>query len=178
MLLARVKLGAYLKFLCFEIAYFSYTNRCVQPKKTKTMKSKLVSTNKTTKRLVWTILTVCLLTISCKKEKSRICELYDSEVEYAIGTIQSISTSPFKATYKYDFTAQGENYNGKEKAYGIGQKDETLIGKQFIVIYALGDPSNSDLNTDFLIETEADFDNFSSDYSSGPTPPDFPNNCK
>lgn len=116
--------------------------------------------------------------LGCKKEKTRICELYSSEVGYSIGTIQSFSSSPFKVTYKYDYSVSGTNFNGKEKAYGIGQKDEKLIGKQFIVIYAKGDNSNSDLNTDYLIETQQDFDDFKSKFASGPPSPDFPNNCK
>jgi len=141
------------------------------------MKKILNTCAKETKRFTLIILTSCIFLLSCKKEKSRICELYDSDIDYVIGTIQSINTSPFKATYEYDYTANGIDYNGKEKAYGIGQ-DEALIGKQFIVIYALGNPSNSDLNTDFLIETEQDFDDFKSEYSAEPPAPDFPNNCK
>lgn len=120
---------------------------------------------------------ICVLTLSCKKEKSRICELYSNDVGYAIGTIKSFVSTPLKVTYKYDYSINGTAYNAKEKVYGIGQKNETLVGKQFIVIYALGDQSNSDLNTDYLIESEQDFDDFKSDYSSGPPPPDFPNKC-
>jgi len=127
---------------------------------------------------ILTLIAMCVFSMSCKKEKSRICELYDGDVGYAVGTIQSVSSSPFKATYRYDYSIDETNYNGKEKAYGIGQKDETLIGKQFIVIYALRDQSNSDLNTDYLIESEQDFDDFESEFSSAPPSPDFPNNCK
>ena len=125
-----------------------------------------------------TLTVICIFILSCKKEKTRICELYSSDVGYSIGTIQSLNSSPFKVTYKYDYSVNGANYNGKEKAYGIGQKDEKLIGKQFIVIYAKGDNSNSDLNTDYLIESQQDFDDFKSKFTSGPPSPDFPNNCK
>jgi len=52
-----------------------------------------------------------------------------------------------------------------------------LIGKQFIVVYAWGEPSNSDLNTDFLIESDSDFQKFLSEYSTHPPPPNFPNKC-
>lgn len=123
------------------------------------------------------LLLVCILCVGCKKEKNRICELYDGSVEYAIGVIDKVSSSPGKATYTYSFQVGGDNYDGKEKAYGIGQKDETLVGKSFVVVYALGEPSNSDLNTDFLIESDADFQEFKQEYSSTPPSPDFPNKC-
>jgi hypothetical protein len=129
-------------------------------------------------KTILTLIAVCILTISCKKEKSRICELYSNEVGYAIGTIQSFISTPFKVTYKYDYSVGGTDYTGKEKAYGIGQTNERLIGKQFIVIYSIEDESNSDLNTDYFIKSEQDFDDFKSEFSSGPPPPDFPGNCK
>ena len=129
-------------------------------------------------KIVLMLIVVCILAISCKKEKSRICELYSNDVGYAIGTIQSFISTPFKVTYKYDYSAGGTDYTGKEKAYGIGQKDERLIGKQFIVIYSISDESNSDLNTDYLIESEQDFDDFKSEFPSGPPSPDFPINCE
>jgi hypothetical protein len=118
-----------------------------------------------------------LFLAGCKKEKNRICELYDGSVGYAVGGIDKVTSSLGKATYTYSFEVDGESYDGKEKAYGIGQKDESLIGKQFVVVYALGNPSNSDLNTDFLIESDIDFQEFKSEYSTSPPPPDFPNKC-
>ncbi|MGF1564324.1 MAG: hypothetical protein ACFCUH_03050 [Flavobacteriales bacterium] len=155
------------------------------PERANTMKEKKDKNASYFKPVLWlkthsilTLIVICVLSMSCRKEKNRICELYDGDVGYAIGSIESINTSPFKATYKYDYSIDGTAYNGKEKAYGIGQKDETLIGKQFIVIYALRDPSNSDLNTDYLIESEQEFDDFESEFSSAPPSPDFPNNCK
>jgi hypothetical protein len=108
----------------------------------------------------------------------RICELYEGEVEYAVGTIESYRTSPFRVVYKYSFSANRAANTGKEKAYGIGQLDERVIGKQFVVIYQKGDPSNSDLNTDYLIETNQDFEDFKTEFSSAPPSPDVPDNCK
>jgi hypothetical protein len=116
--------------------------------------------------------------IACKKEKNRICELYDGAVEYSVGRIDSYKSIPGKVTYIYSYEVDGNNYDGKEKAYGIGQKDATLIGKSFIVVYALGNPSNTDLNTDFLIKSDADFQKFKGEYPNSPPPPDFPNKCK
>lgn len=124
------------------------------------------------------LLILCVVLLSCKKEKSRICKLYDSKVSYAIGTIYSITSAPLKAAFQYSYFVDGKEYKGEEKAYGVGQGDESLIGKRFIVIYASGYPSDSDLNTDFLIETEQDFDDFKSEFSAGPPTPDFPNKCK
>ena len=113
----------------------------------------------------------------CRKEKNRICDLYDEEVDYSIGTIQSMSGSIGKATFKFSFEVNGLLYEGKEKAYGIGQKDKTLIGKSFVVVYKQDDPSSNDLNLDFPMDSEAGFRKFQNDYLAGPPSPDFPK-CK
>lgn len=123
-------------------------------------------------------LSLCLLFFGCKKEKNRICDLYSGDVGYAVGTIKTLSSTPFKATYSYHYSVAGVDYVGKEKFYGIGQKDETLLGKKFIVVFDADDASNSDLNVDFPIGSESDFTEFTTEYSSGPPPPDFPNKCK
>jgi len=128
-------------------------------------------------RYLIVVIVFCIFLLGCKKEKNRICGLYDGSVEYAIGPIDKVGSSPCKATYTYSFQVSGNSYEGKEKAYGIGQKDETLIGKRFVVVFSLGNPSNSDLNTDFLIESDADFQKFKREYLNGPPPPDFPNKC-
>lgn len=119
-----------------------------------------------------------ILLYGCKKEKNRICDLYNGSVGYAIGTIDELKSIPFKATYSYSFEANGNKYTGNEKTYGIGQKDESLIGKQFVVVYDLVEPSRSDLNTDFLIDSDSDFQEFKKEYQNDPPPPDFPNKCK
>lgn len=71
-----------------------------------------------------TIVVAVLLMLSsgCKKEKSRICELYSSEVAYSVGTIESFVSVPFRVTYSYSFVANGQTFEGNEKAYGVGQK--------------------------------------------------------
>jgi hypothetical protein len=129
-------------------------------------------------KVIIALITLCIITISCKKEKSRICELYSNQVGYAVGTIQSFTSTPFKATYRYDYTINGSTFSGREKVYGVGQKDDKLIGKKFVVIYAIADNSNSDLNTDFQILTTQDFDDFNTEFSSAPPSPNFPNKCK
>jgi|GEM_PF-2118093 len=132
--------------------------------------------NKT--NIVMLLVVVSVFSISCKKEKRRICDLYSNDVGYAIGTIQSYTSVPLKVTYKYGYTVDGTDYSGNEKVYGIGQKDENLINRQFLVIYAIDDESNSDLNTNYMIESEQDFNDFKSEFISGPPSPDFPNHCK
>jgi len=131
--------------------------------------------------LILTMTFIVVFLSSCRKEKRRICKLYDSPVGFSIGTIKSsisISLLP-KVTYKYNYEVNGISYNEKEKEYGIGQNDPTMIGKQFVVVYELSDPSNSDLNTDFIIKENSDFIEFLNVYTStNPPPPDFPNNCK
>jgi hypothetical protein len=127
---------------------------------------------------ILTAFTLITIFYSCKKEKSRICELYAKPVDYSIGTIESFVSSPFKAVYNYSFLVNGIEYNGKEKSYGIGHEESRLIGKRFVVIYEKNNPSNNDLNTDFYIETDLDFQNFESEYSTYTPSPDFPNKCK
>jgi hypothetical protein len=124
-----------------------------------------------------TILIMVFIT-SCKKEKSRICELYSKPVEYSIGLIESSVTTPFKATYNFSFLVNGVQYIGKEKSYGIGHEESRLMDKQFVVVYEKNNPSNNDLNTDFYIETDLDFQEFKTQYSTSAPNPDFPNKCK
>jgi hypothetical protein len=104
--------------------------------------------------------------------------LYAGSVEYAIGTIDRWVSTPFKVVYYYSFEVNGNSYEGKEKAYGIGQKDGSLIGKRFIVVHALGNPDNSDLNTDFFIESESDFQEFKEKHTTNSPKPDFPKKCQ
>lgn len=124
------------------------------------------------------LLAICLVLTSCKKEKTRICDLYESNVDYAVGTIEIVNSSPLKAVYVYNYIANGTKYTGEEMAYGIDQDNDRLVGKQFIVVYALDNPSNSDLNIDYMLETNQDFDDFKSKYAAGPPSPDYPNKCK
>lgn len=122
---------------------------------------------------------VMLILISgCKKEKNRICELYEKNVSYTVGTVKSLTYFPGKAIYKYSYWVNGNFFKEKEKAYGIGKKDESLIGNKYIVIYEFADPSNSDLNFDFPIWNETDYQEFITEFAGNPPPPDFPNHCK
>lgn len=127
--------------------------------------------------LILTFVFIGLFLVNCRKEKSRICELYSEPVGYAIGTVESLYSVPTRVTYIYSYSVDGANYEGKEKAYGIGQKNSTMIGKKFVVVYSLKDPSNSDLNTNFYIGSESDFTEFTVKYADAPPPPDFPSNC-
>lgn len=115
---------------------------------------------------------------SCRKEKNRICDLYDGSVGYAIGTVEFSISVPVRVNYTYSFVVDGINYEGTEKSYGIGQDDNRIVGRQFVVIYQLGSPDNSDLNIDYSIESDQDFIAFEEKYENNPPSPDFPNKCK
>ena len=113
-----------------------------------------------------------------QKRKNRICELYKGNVGYSIGTVESSVSVPTRVSYTYSFMVDGVSYEGTEKEYGIGQEEDKIIGRQFVVIYQQSDPNNSDLNFDFLIESDIDFQEFEDEYQNNPPPPDFPNKCK
>ncbi|MEZ4720661.1 MAG: hypothetical protein R2813_02160 [Flavobacteriales bacterium] len=129
-------------------------------------------------KILFVLVTSLFLFVSCRKEKNRICELYDSPVGYAIGLVDHSISVPTKTTYVYEYEVDGEQFEGNEKAYGIGQDDSWFIGKQFVVVYELADPSNSDLNIDFLIETDDDFESFLNEHQDSKLQPDYPNKCK
>lgn len=116
--------------------------------------------------------------VGCHKEKNRICELYEKPVGYAVGTIDYSTSVPGKTTYVYFFEIHGDEYKGKYKDYGIGQDNSRLIGKQFVVIFELSDPSNSNLNTNYFIQSDQDFLDFTDEYLDGPPDPKFPRKCK
>lgn len=121
---------------------------------------------------------IVFLFLSCKKEKNRICDVYNGDVGYAIGNINAYVSTSFVVNYKYSYTVNTVEYLGNEKAYGLSQLDERLIGKNFIVVYSKDDNAKSDLNTNYLIKTQQDFIDFETEFSTSPPSPDFPNKCK
>lgn len=126
---------------------------------------------------VFVIVTSLLLIGSCKKEKNRICDVYEGNVGYTVGTIDSYYTGFFRAVYKYSYTVDGYKYLEKEKAFGIGQLNERLLGQSFIVIFNVDKPSESDLNMQHGVKSEDDFISFVNEYEDAPPSPDFPDNC-
>ncbi|MBX3162914.1 MAG: hypothetical protein KF900_00380 [Bacteroidetes bacterium] len=125
------------------------------------------------------IVLILCVSISCKKEKKRICNVYDGDVDYAIGTITKLNSAPFKATYNYTYTVKGISYSGKEKAYGIGQDESRLIGKSYIVVYETSDAGQSDLNFDYPVDNSdsTKFKQFINDFANNPPKADWPK-CK
>ncbi|MBE2288148.1 MAG: hypothetical protein IAE95_01240 [Chitinophagaceae bacterium] len=125
------------------------------------------------------ILISFLLLSGCRKEKERICDVYASQQAYSIGTVESYEKTSMKVTYKYSYSANGTTYTGIEKAYGIGQLDETMIKRKFVVVYKRDNPSESDLNTNYEVREPVDFNKFVSDFKIAPAKPDYPRkNCK
>lgn len=120
------------------------------------------------------ILGAAILAVSCRKEKVRICDVYASKQGYETGTVKSVTKGSLKATYNYAYSVNGVNYSGEEKAYGIGQSDPTMIGKKFVVVYNTDNPAESDLNTNYLIESTSDFDKYVAEFVVTPPKPDFP----
>lgn len=118
-----------------------------------------------------------VLTISCKKEKNRICDIYKNDHGYSIGTVQKMTSNPTSATYHYSYEVNTLGYSEKRKAYGIGQENSSLIGKSYLVVYELGNPSNSDLNTDYSVESVYDFLELTNQFENNPPKPAWPK-CK
>ena len=130
------------------------------------------------KRYILFILLLIFSITSCRKEKNRICEIYDNEHGYTIGKIESSISIPTRTTYSYDYRVDGVNYSSKFKAYGIGQEDVSLIGREFIVVYELNNPSNSSLNTHYRIVEESDFFDYLEEFEEEPPVPNWPRKCK
>jgi hypothetical protein len=109
---------------------------------------------------------------SCRKEKKRIKKIYDNDKGYAIGTINNYKKAPFKVTYNYSFTSGGSSYTGKDIARGIGQLDESLIGKMFLVVYNNSNASENDMNFNYSIKNQNTFDSLLIVFASSPPKPD------
>lgn len=118
-----------------------------------------------------------VFTASCKKEKNRICEIYKNEHGYSVGTVQKMTSNPTSATYHYSYELNSISYTGKLKAYGIGQDNSSAIGKSYLVVYELSNPSNSNLNTDYEIQSEYDFYLLTNQFEEEPPKPAWPE-CK
>jgi hypothetical protein len=123
------------------------------------------------------LLALTLVGMGCKKEKNRICEIYAGSMGYEIGTITQGFTRIGKITYSYSYSINGVGYKGKEKEYGIGEADDRFIGKDYLVVYKIDDPGESDLNRKYPIESQADFQQLLIDFASDPPEPNWPK-CK
>lgn len=119
-----------------------------------------------------------LILISCRKEKNRICEIYESQHGYAIGKVESSVTVPTRVTYNYNYKIDGLDYSAKLKNYGIGQEDSKMIGNSYLVVYEKGNPANSHLNTYYRIFEESDFIELVNDFEEEPPIPNWPKKCK
>ena len=122
-------------------------------------------------------LMLTLLIISCKKEKNRICELYSGPKGYEIGTVTKYVATPGKVIYSNSYSVNGNVYEGKERAYGIGQKNERLLEKDFLVVYNTNNPQESDLNKDFPLKSKAELQQLQNKFFNQPPEPDWPK-CK
>ncbi|MFH2141019.1 MAG: hypothetical protein ABIJ97_01255 [Bacteroidota bacterium] len=102
---------------------------------------------------------------SCEKED--FGDVY-AEPGYAFGTITKYKSVPLKVTYMYDFEVASSKYTGEEVAKGIGQLDERLVGKSYLVVYKLSDINDNDLNFDYPIESQQEFDELVESFKTNP----------
>lgn len=102
---------------------------------------------------------------SCEKED--FGDVY-AEPGYSIGTITNYISVPFKVTYFYDFEVAGSKYTGKEVARGIGQSNSSLLGRSFLVVYKLSDINSNDLNFNYPIKSQQEFDELVDSFKNNP----------
>ena len=115
------------------------------------------------KRLLF-ISVILLALTSCSKD-----EIYD-EPGYAIGKITS-SISAFSAiTYHYEYQVGTINYKGKKNGVDISN-GYSVVGRQYLVVYKLSEPSKSDLNFRYPIYSEQDFLDLVAGFKDNPPKP-------
>ena len=107
------------------------------------------------KRIIFISLISLILT-SCEKDMKLLDEIYN-EPGYAIGKITR-STSIFSMlTYYYEFKIGFATYKGEKKDGISTSSNSHLIGRQYLVVYKIGEPGKSDLNFRYPINSEQEF---------------------
>jgi hypothetical protein len=111
------------------------------------------------------------LFIACGKDKEKLEEIYD-EPGYAIGEVTASlsSTLTFSITYYYSYTLNGIDYEGEKSDFQLGDGSDR-VGYKYLVVYKLSDPSVSDLNFNYLIKSEEDFQDLLVQFESDPPTP-------
>jgi len=107
---------------------------------------------------------------SCQKEKLLMEEIYD-EPAYAIGTVTKSATIAYVLTYYYEFQVGGTIYKGKKKGGVTNSTDNHMIGRQYLVVYKMGEPDKSDLNFSYPISSEQEFNNLVLGFKDNPPKP-------
>jgi hypothetical protein len=108
------------------------------------------------KRLLF-ISFISITLISCEHKKL-LEEIYE-EPGYAIGTITKNTSIAYVITHYYDYQVNGTSYQGKKKG-GVSNDSSIanrMIGRQYLVVYKISDPSKSDLNFQYHISNEQEF---------------------
>jgi len=101
------------------------------------------------KRLIFISLILLAFT-SCKKDG-----IYD-EPGYAIGKITSTLSAFSAITYYYEYEARAITHKGKKNGIDISN-GYSVVGHQYLVVYKLSEPSKSDLNFRYPINSEQEF---------------------
>jgi len=104
------------------------------------------------KRLIFINFLLVLAMTSCKKED----EIYD-EPGYAIGKVNSSISVSFGIQFNYSYNVDFSEYKGNKRSGGINQDGKFIVGNSFLVIYKLSEPSKSDINFKYRIDSEQDF---------------------
>ena len=116
------------------------------------------------KRLIF-ISFILLSFISCKKE-----DIYD-EPGYSIGTITKSTNIAYVLTYYYEFKVGNTTYKGNKQGGVSTENDSRMIGRQYLVVYKLSEPSKSDLNFRYPISSEQEFNDLVLGFKDNPPKP-------
>lgn len=116
-------------------------------------------------RFLFFLLILFMSFVSCKKED--FSDIY-KEPGYAIGIISHYLEVPFKVTYYYKFSVDGMEYEGKDVAKGIGQAEERLIGRSYLVVYKLNNINENAINYNYSITSEEEFNELVESFKTNP----------
>jgi len=62
-------------------------------------------------------------------------------------------------------------YKGNKKAAGINQGGTSMVGRQFLVVFKFSEPSKSDMNFKYRINSEQDFLDLLEKFKDNPPKP-------
>ncbi len=117
------------------------------------------------------ILIISLCCVSCAKDKTYLEEIYN-DPGYALGTVSSsLSVGlSFSTTYYYTYTVDGVSYDGEKSTFSFGTGSDAT-GMNFLVVYKLSNPEESDINLSYKFYSESEFENAVETFKTNPPKP-------
>lgn len=99
-------------------------------------------------------------------------EVTYNEPEYTISTVSyNVSSSlTFLTTYFIQYSIDGEDYDGEKSTFSFGTGSDAT-GMNFLVVYKLSNPEESDLNLSYKFLSESEFENAVETFKTNPPKP-------